>query len=75
MRALVISDIHGIKSNLNIIKEKYNTMNPYPMGMDNYPERDNGDIYTNNFPEYDDTIFMNQKFNTALKNRKKYNQV
>ena len=50
-------------------------MNPYPMGMDNYPERDNGDIYTNNFPEYDDTIFMNQKFNTALKNRKKYNQV
>lgn len=59
----------------DIIKEKYNTMNPYPMGMDNYPERDNGDIYTNNFPEYDDTIFMNQKFNTALKNRKKYNQV
>ena len=27
MRALVISDIHGIKSNLNIIKDKYTSLN------------------------------------------------
>lgn len=57
----------------DIIKEKFITINPYTFG--DYPERDNGDVYKNNFPEYDDTIFMNQKFNTALKDRKKNNEI
>lgn len=57
----------------DILKEKYITINPYEFG--DYPERDNGDIHKNNFPEYDNTIFINQKYNTELKNKKKLNEV
>ncbi len=55
----------------NILLENYVTINPYIYG--NFPERDNGDIYTNNFPEYDDTIFMNQKYDISIKQKKKNN--
>ena len=57
----------------NMLLEKYVTINPYIYG--HFPERDNGDIHTNNFPEYDDTIFMNQKYDVSIKQVKKNNEV
>lgn len=57
----------------DIIKDKFITINPYEFG--NFPERDNGDIYKNNFPEYEDTIFINQKYDTSIKQQKKDNQI
>lgn len=57
----------------DIIKEKYITINPYTFGE--FPERNNGDIHKNNFPEFDDTIFINQKYDTSLKNKKKENLI
>ena len=59
--------------NDNILLERYVTINPYIYG--DFPERDNGDIHTNNFPEFDDTIFMNQKYDISIKQTKKNNQV
>jgi hypothetical protein len=56
-----------------MLLEKYVTINPYIYGY--FPKRDNGDIYTNNFPEYDDTIFMNQKYDVSIKQSKKNNEV
>lgn len=56
----------------NIQLDKYITINPYIFG--DFPERDNGDIYKNNFPEFD-TIFLNQKYNVLLKESKKSNNV
>lgn len=56
-----------------ILKEKYITINPYPFG--DFPERAKCGIYTNNFPEYDDTIFLNQKYDLDIKDKKKSNSV
>lgn len=56
----------------NMLKEKYITMNPY--FFPGSRPRSNDNIYENNFPEID-TIFMNQKFNTGLKEIKKSNTV
>ena len=57
----------------DIIKEKYIKIYPYTFGE--FPERNNGDIHKNNFPEFDDTIFINQKYDTSLKNKKKENLI
>lgn len=56
-----------------ILLQNYVTINPYIFG--NFPERDNGDIYKNNFPEFEDTIILNQKYNVLLKESKKSNNV
>ena len=72
MNKIYVQDI--ILGNENdVLKEKYITINPYTFG--HFPERDNGDIHKNNFPEYDDTIFINQKYNTKLKHIKKSNMI
>lgn len=72
MNKLYITE-NVLNNNDNILLEKYVTINPYIYG--DFPERDNGDIHTNNFPEFDDTIFMNQKYDVSLKQEKKNNNV
>ena len=57
----------------DIIKDKFITINPYTFG--NFPERDNKNLFKNNFPEYETTIFINQKYNVGLKTKKKENLV
>ena len=55
----------------DIIKEKYITINqltPNPVGP-------HGDIWKNNFPQFDNTIFLNQKYNVGIKTKKKKNVV
>jgi len=53
----------------NIYLEKYITINPYIYG--HYPHLGNGGkAFENNFPEID-TLFVNQKFDIGLKNKKK----
>lgn len=73
MNYIYVRDI--ILGNENdVLKEKYITINQYePIG--GISSRDTDDIHKNNFPEYDDTIFMNQKFNSEIKNKKKENKI
>lgn len=72
INAIYVKDVI-LGNDTDVLKEKYITINPYTFG--NFPERINEDIHKNNFPEYDDTIFMNQKYDIELKNRKKLNEV
>lgn len=71
MNSIYINDVVNGEDD-DVIKDKYITINPYIYG--NFPERMNGDIYKNNFPEYEN-IFINQKFNVGLKNIKKENKI
>lgn len=61
-----------IGNDTNIKKNKYITMNPY-FSIGSH-ERSTGLIFENNFPEHN-MIFMNQKYNLAIKNIKKDNEV
>lgn len=58
--------------NDKVILEKYATINPYAFdfGYD-VQELTTNNLYENNFSEYDDTIFINQKYDIELKNSKK----
>lgn len=59
----------NVLNNKNNIKlNRYITINPYIYG--NYPEKYNKNIYVNNFPEVD-TLFVNQKFDIELKEKKR----
>lgn len=72
MNKIYVDDILLGKEN-DIIKEKYITINPYPFNFGDYIST--GNLYENNFPEYNDTIFMNQKYNIEIKNKKKENKI
>ncbi len=72
LNKLYISE-NVFENNNNMLLERYITINPYL--YEYVPERDNGDIHKNNFPEYDDTIFLNQKYDITIKEIKKNNEV
>lgn len=70
MNTIYVNDV--IKGGADdILKNKYITINPYIYG--DFPDRNTGNLYENNFPEYDDTVFINQKYNVGLKSAKKAN--
>ena len=70
--------LNAIYVNENILNDyktidigKYITINPYLFVETN---RNTDNILENNFPEFN-TIFINQKYNAALKNKKKENSI
>lgn len=70
--------LNAIYVNDNIINDKDNiklfsfiTINPYYFAETN---RNTDNVFENNFPEYD-TIFINQKYDTSIKDQKKNNEL
>lgn len=62
----------SINNNTQIELDRYITINPYPFG--NFPQYQNGNVWINNFDDQPN-IFLNQKYDIELKNKKKENLV
>ena len=55
-----------------MVLDRYITINPYPFG--NFPQYQNDNVWINNFNNQPN-IFLNQKYDIELKNKKKENLV
>ena len=70
LNAIYVND-NIINNNDNIRLYKFITINPYYFAETN---RNTDNVFENNFPEYD-TIFINQKYDPSIKDRKKNNEI
>ena len=64
--------VEQLKGDHTIEINNYITINPYIYG--NFPQYDNGNVWVNNFVN-EPNIFLNQKYDTELKRKKKLNTV
>lgn len=61
-------NVINLREGQSVLLDNYITINPYIYG--HYPEKANGDIWKNNFPDKP-SIFINQKFDIELKDKKR----